>query len=119
MLNSLMGETVKYLPLACEWEEIPEAYKAHIFPTLEGDRVKLWAAIETEDLLAQKISKGSWADSFYKFRAAVIPYKTDQDSWMKVVQEYQNRQNMSGKGRVTGWWSHLPAERGPHAFPDV
>ncbi|GJU89933.1 RNA-directed DNA polymerase, eukaryota [Tanacetum coccineum] len=36
MLNSLMGETVKYLPLACEWEEIPEAYKAHIFPTLES-----------------------------------------------------------------------------------
>ncbi|GJX96111.1 Myc-type, basic helix-loop-helix domain-containing protein [Tanacetum coccineum] len=35
MLNSLMGETVRYLPLACEWEEIPEAYKAHIFPTLE------------------------------------------------------------------------------------
>ncbi|GJV49371.1 hypothetical protein Tco_1439583 [Tanacetum coccineum] len=42
MVNSLMGETVKYLPLACEWEEIPEAYKAHIFPTLEG---KAWAAI--------------------------------------------------------------------------
>ncbi|GKA27127.1 Myc-type, basic helix-loop-helix domain-containing protein [Tanacetum coccineum] len=38
MLNSLMGETVKYLPLACEWEEIPEAYKAHIFPTLENRR---------------------------------------------------------------------------------
>ncbi|GKF50473.1 hypothetical protein Tco_0146940, partial [Tanacetum coccineum] len=36
MLNSLMGETVKYLPLACEWEEITEAYKAHIFPTLES-----------------------------------------------------------------------------------
>ncbi|GJZ70299.1 hypothetical protein Tco_0633849 [Tanacetum coccineum] len=42
MLNSLMGETVKYLPLACEWEEIPEAYKAHIFPTLElGCNLKL------------------------------------------------------------------------------
>ncbi|GJU02895.1 hypothetical protein Tco_1113233 [Tanacetum coccineum] len=36
MLNSLMGETVRYLPFACEWEEIPEAYKAHIFPTLES-----------------------------------------------------------------------------------
>ncbi|GJS01428.1 Myc-type, basic helix-loop-helix domain-containing protein [Tanacetum coccineum] len=36
MLNSLMGETVRPLPLACEWEEIPEAYKAHIYPTLES-----------------------------------------------------------------------------------
>ena len=35
MLNSLMGETVRPLPLACEWEEIPEAFKAHIYPTLE------------------------------------------------------------------------------------
>ncbi|GJX87017.1 hypothetical protein Tco_0337791, partial [Tanacetum coccineum] len=35
MLNSLMGETIRPLPLACEWEEIPEAFKAHIFPTLE------------------------------------------------------------------------------------
>ncbi|GKF31044.1 hypothetical protein Tco_0100842, partial [Tanacetum coccineum] len=33
MLNSLIGETVRLLPLACEWEEIPEAYKAHIYPT--------------------------------------------------------------------------------------
>ncbi|GJR16170.1 acidic leucine-rich nuclear phosphoprotein 32 family member A [Tanacetum coccineum] len=32
MLNSLMGETVRPLPLACEWEEIPEAFKAHIYP---------------------------------------------------------------------------------------
>ncbi|GJS38962.1 Myc-type, basic helix-loop-helix domain-containing protein [Tanacetum coccineum] len=36
MLNSLMGETVRPLPLACEWEEIPEAFKAHIYPTLES-----------------------------------------------------------------------------------
>ncbi|GJU38813.1 hypothetical protein Tco_1191770, partial [Tanacetum coccineum] len=36
MLNSLMGETIRPLPLACEWEEIPEAFKAHIFPTLEA-----------------------------------------------------------------------------------
>ncbi|GJT89600.1 hypothetical protein Tco_1078445 [Tanacetum coccineum] len=35
MLNSLMGETVWPLPLACEWDEIPEAFKAHIYPTLE------------------------------------------------------------------------------------
>ncbi|GJX36110.1 hypothetical protein Tco_0247667 [Tanacetum coccineum] len=34
MLNSLMGKTVRPLPLACEWEEIPEAFKAHIYPTL-------------------------------------------------------------------------------------
>ncbi|GJV14445.1 Myc-type, basic helix-loop-helix domain-containing protein [Tanacetum coccineum] len=50
MLNSLMGETVRYLPLACEWEEIPEAYKAHIFPTLEIilRRKKVWGD-RTED----------------------------------------------------------------------
>ncbi|GJZ47661.1 hypothetical protein Tco_0601493 [Tanacetum coccineum] len=30
-----MGKTVRPLPLACEWEEISEAYKAHIYPTLE------------------------------------------------------------------------------------
>ncbi|GJT37325.1 hypothetical protein Tco_0937190 [Tanacetum coccineum] len=36
MLNSLMGETVRPLPLACEWDEIPEAFKAHIYPTLES-----------------------------------------------------------------------------------
>ncbi|GJV44464.1 ATP-dependent DNA helicase PIF1-like protein [Tanacetum coccineum] len=35
MLNSFMGETIRTLPLACEWEEILEAFKAHIFPTLE------------------------------------------------------------------------------------
>ena len=35
MLNTLMGETIRPLPFACEWEEIPEAFKAHIFPTLE------------------------------------------------------------------------------------
>ncbi|GJZ20604.1 acidic leucine-rich nuclear phosphoprotein 32 family member A [Tanacetum coccineum] len=36
MLNSLMGETIRPLPLACEREEIPEAFKAHIFPTLDS-----------------------------------------------------------------------------------
>ncbi|GKF02028.1 hypothetical protein Tco_0028951, partial [Tanacetum coccineum] len=36
MLNSLMGETIRPLPLACEWEEIPEAFKAHIYPILES-----------------------------------------------------------------------------------
>lgn len=35
MLSSLMGETVRPLPLACEWEEIPLHLKTHIFPTLE------------------------------------------------------------------------------------
>ncbi|GJW19104.1 Myc-type, basic helix-loop-helix domain-containing protein [Tanacetum coccineum] len=35
-LNSLMGEQIRPLPLACEWEEIPPAYKAHILPTLES-----------------------------------------------------------------------------------
>ncbi|GJU36209.1 hypothetical protein Tco_1184563 [Tanacetum coccineum] len=37
MLNSLMGETVRPLPHACEWDEIPEAFKAHIYPRHELD----------------------------------------------------------------------------------
>ncbi|GJV86393.1 reverse transcriptase domain-containing protein [Tanacetum coccineum] len=36
MLNSLFWETCRPLPLACEWDEIPEAFKAHIYPTLES-----------------------------------------------------------------------------------
>ncbi|GJR04007.1 hypothetical protein Tco_0526991 [Tanacetum coccineum] len=36
MLNSLMGETVRPLPLTCEWDKVPEAFKAHIYPTLES-----------------------------------------------------------------------------------
>ncbi|GJZ84695.1 acidic leucine-rich nuclear phosphoprotein 32 family member A [Tanacetum coccineum] len=35
-LNSLIGEQIRPLPLACEWEEIPPAYKANILPTLES-----------------------------------------------------------------------------------
>ncbi|PWA47530.1 hypothetical protein CTI12_AA479680 [Artemisia annua] len=34
-LSSLIGEQIRPLPLACEWEEIPPALKAHIIPTLE------------------------------------------------------------------------------------
>ncbi|GJS75883.1 hypothetical protein Tco_0725764 [Tanacetum coccineum] len=38
-LNSFMGEQIRPLQLACEWEEIPHAYKAHILPTLEDKLV--------------------------------------------------------------------------------
>lgn len=34
-LSSLIGEQVKPLPLDCDWEEIPDTYKAHIYPALE------------------------------------------------------------------------------------
>ncbi|GJR48920.1 putative ribonuclease H-like domain-containing protein [Tanacetum coccineum] len=77
MLNSLMGETVRYLPLACEWEEIPEAYKAHIFPTLELDMKSMQDQV----------------------RAGVIPYKTDQDILDEVELESDNEAKRS-RGRV-------------------
>lgn len=35
-LNSLIGEVVKKLPLACTWEQIPPTALVHIMPTLEG-----------------------------------------------------------------------------------
>ncbi|PWA94290.1 Leucine-rich repeat, cysteine-containing subtype [Artemisia annua] len=34
-LHQLIGEQVRPLPLDCDWEEILEPYKAHIFPALE------------------------------------------------------------------------------------
>ncbi|PWA38951.1 hypothetical protein CTI12_AA557230 [Artemisia annua] len=33
--NSLVGEQVRPLPLDCNWEQIPDVYKAHIFPALQ------------------------------------------------------------------------------------
>ncbi|GJT92853.1 hypothetical protein Tco_1081698 [Tanacetum coccineum] len=78
MLNSLMGETVRPLPLACEWEEIPEAYKAHIYPTLEAMKDNI--------------------------KAGLIPFKTDQEILDEIVPS-DNRQNLSGMGKeVKGGW---------------
>ncbi|GJV04187.1 hypothetical protein Tco_1337756 [Tanacetum coccineum] len=48
MLNSLMGETVRPLPLACKWEEIPESFKVNIYPTLEITNVLHYMMIVME-----------------------------------------------------------------------
>ncbi|GJX09104.1 acidic leucine-rich nuclear phosphoprotein 32 family member A [Tanacetum coccineum] len=123
MLNSLMGETVKYLPLACEWEEIPEAYKAHIFPTLEsyfdlaswynnqdkvvmgnnvytvGDRVKLGLQLKLR-ILWRKNKQRIKADNFTRYGSAeearnhLPPKKVWGD---KTEDEWNN---------LVDWWSH-------------
>ncbi|GJW91867.1 hypothetical protein Tco_0169420 [Tanacetum coccineum] len=123
MLNSLMGETVKYLPLACEWEEIPEAYKAHIFPTLEsyfdlaswynnqdkvvmgnnvytvGDRVKLGLQLKLR-ILWRKNKQRIKADHFTRYGSAeearnhLPPKKVWGD---RTEDEWNN---------LVDWWSH-------------
>ncbi|GJT32928.1 putative ribonuclease H-like domain-containing protein [Tanacetum coccineum] len=123
MLNSLMGETVKYLPLACEWEEIPEAYKAHIFPTLEsyfdlaswynnqdkvvmgnnvytvGDRVKLGLQLKLR-ILWRKNKQRIKADHFTRYgsveeaRNHLPPNKVWGD---RTKDEWNN---------LVDWWSH-------------
>ncbi|GJS78900.1 acidic leucine-rich nuclear phosphoprotein 32 family member A [Tanacetum coccineum] len=123
MLNSLMGETVRYLPLACEWEEIPEAYKAHIFPTLEsyfdlaswynnqdkvvmgnnvytvGDRVKLGLQLKLR-ILWRKNKQRIKADHFTRYGSAeearnhLPPKKVWGD---RTEDEWNN---------LVDWWSH-------------
>ncbi|GJS30997.1 hypothetical protein Tco_0491617 [Tanacetum coccineum] len=123
MLNSLMGETVRYLPLACEWEEIPEAYKAHIFPTLEsyfdlaswynnqdkvvmgnnvytvGDRVKLGLQLKLR-ILWRKNKQRIKADHFTRYGSAeearnhLPPNKVWGD---RTEDEWNN---------LVDWWSH-------------
>ncbi|GJT87715.1 hypothetical protein Tco_1069432 [Tanacetum coccineum] len=123
MLNSLMGETVRYLPFACEWEEIPEAYKAHIFPTLEsyfdlaswynnqdkvvmgnnvytvGDRVKLGLQLKLR-ILWRKNKQRIKADHFTRYGSAeearnhLPPKKVWGD---RTEDEWNN---------LVDWWSH-------------
>ncbi|GJS01649.1 acidic leucine-rich nuclear phosphoprotein 32 family member A [Tanacetum coccineum] len=123
MLNSLMGETVRYLPLACEWEEIPEAHKAHIFPTLEsyfdlaswynnqdkvvmgnnvytvGDRVKLGLQLKLR-ILWRKNKQRIKADHFTRYGSAeearnhLPPKKVWGD---RTEDEWNN---------LVDWWSH-------------
>ncbi|GKB06576.1 hypothetical protein Tco_0834809 [Tanacetum coccineum] len=73
MLNSLMGETVWPLPLACEWEEIPEAFKAHIYPTLESLNFK------------NRICRGIWARSYRRPRLDSTSRKAQQIVHIKDV----------------------------------
>ncbi|GJU54347.1 hypothetical protein Tco_1228061 [Tanacetum coccineum] len=69
-------DATRPLPLGCEWEEIPEAYKAHIYPTLELDMKAMKDNIKVD----------------------LIPFKTDQEILDEIVLS-DNRQNMLDMGR--------------------
>ncbi|GJV48045.1 hypothetical protein Tco_1438257 [Tanacetum coccineum] len=64
-----MGETVRPLPLACEWEEIPEAFKAHIYPTLE------------------KVEEGHCEDLIETWRKGHSKYEAKQRARERVVKK--------------------------------
>ncbi|GJY67788.1 Myc-type, basic helix-loop-helix domain-containing protein [Tanacetum coccineum] len=84
MLNSLMGETIRPLPLACEWEEIPEAFKAHIFPTLESRR----HPVQENELLRKQAEEAQQ-------RAYLAALKADSVDQRASV-AYQNTKTMYG-----------------------
>ncbi|GJU31943.1 uncharacterized protein Tco_1175532 [Tanacetum coccineum] len=124
MLNSLMGETVRYLPLACEWEEIPEAYKAHIFPTLEsyfdlaswynnqdkvvmgnnvytvGDRVKLGLQLKLR-ILWRKNKQRIKADHFTRYGSAeearnhLLPNKNAANRAKNTILTHQGKKSFA------------------------
>ncbi|GJQ89026.1 CACTA transposable element, partial [Tanacetum coccineum] len=131
MLNSLMGETVKYLPLACEWEEIPEAYKAHIFPTLEKvekghyeDLIETWrkghSSKKTGEFKTEQNKQGylDMKGMQDRIKAGLIPFKTDQEILDEVVPS-DNRQNMSGMGRKLPGGGLTSRRRANRAYGDV
>ncbi|GJX30747.1 hypothetical protein Tco_0240602 [Tanacetum coccineum] len=73
MLNSLMGETVRYLPLACEWEEkFQRRIKyAHIFPLLIYFDLAFWYNNQDKVVMGnrcpirlgtEKVQKGHYED---------------------------------------------------------
>ncbi|GJX65979.1 acidic leucine-rich nuclear phosphoprotein 32 family member A [Tanacetum coccineum] len=111
MLNTLMGETIRPLPFNCEWDEIPKALKAHIFPTLEdkvvvgsnvytvGERVRLGLELKLR-LLWRKNKNRIKVDHYTKHDSPdeaknhlppprVLGDRT-QDEWNELVD----------------WWSH-------------
>ncbi|GJY49383.1 beta-amylase 2 [Tanacetum coccineum] len=123
MLNSLMGETVRHLPLACEWEEIPEAHKAHIFPTLEsyfdlaswynnqdkvvmgnnvytvGDRVKLGLQLKLR-ILWRKNKQRIKADHFRRYGSA-----EEARNHLPPKKVWGDR-NQDEWNKLVDWWSH-------------
>ncbi|GJZ55343.1 zinc finger, PHD-type containing protein [Tanacetum coccineum] len=123
MLNSLMGETIRPLPLACEWEEIPEAFKAHIYPTLESyfnlaewynnqDKVVVGSNVYT---VGERLDMKAMQD---RIKAGIIPFKTDQEILDEVVPS-DNRQNMSGMGRKLPGGGSTSRRRTHRAYGDV
>ncbi|GKC21431.1 hypothetical protein Tco_1023581 [Tanacetum coccineum] len=131
MLNSLMGETVRSLPLACEWEEIPEAYKAHIYPTLEKvdkgyyeDLIETWrkghsnkktGQFKTTENEQRYLDMKAMKDNI---KAGLIPFKTDQEILDEIVLS-DNRQNMSGMGRKLPGGGSTSRRRANRAFGDI
>ncbi|GJV29372.1 Myc-type, basic helix-loop-helix domain-containing protein [Tanacetum coccineum] len=89
MLNSLMGETVKYLPLACEWEEIPEAYKAHIFPTLENAAEE--ARNDAEEARNHLPPKKVWGDRTEDEWNTLVDWWSHPDRVARSLQNAANR----------------------------
>ncbi|GJY70698.1 hypothetical protein Tco_0474401 [Tanacetum coccineum] len=131
MLNCLMGETVRPLPLACECEEIPEAYKAHIYPTLEKvdkgyyeDLVETWrkghsnkktGQFKTTENKQRYLDMKAMQDNV---KADLIPFKNDQEILDEIVSS-DNRQNMSGMGRKLPGGGSTSRRRANRAFGDV
>ncbi|GJR90026.1 hypothetical protein Tco_0214037 [Tanacetum coccineum] len=131
MLNSLMGETVRPLPLACEWEEIPEAFKAYIYPTLEKvdkgyyeDLIETWrkghsnkktGQFKTTENKQRYLDMKAMQDNV---KAGLIPFKTDQEILDEIVLS-DNRQNMSGMGRKLPGGGSTSRMRANRAFGDV
>ncbi|GJW20619.1 hypothetical protein Tco_0031241 [Tanacetum coccineum] len=99
------------LPLDCEWEEIPEAYKAHIYPTLEKvdkgyyeDLIETWRKGHSNKKTGQfKTTENEQRYAMKdNIKAGLIPFKTDQEILDEIVPS-DNRQNMSnGQGRYRG-----------------
>ncbi|GJS12171.1 hypothetical protein Tco_0368967 [Tanacetum coccineum] len=83
-----MGETVRHLPLACEWEEIPKAHKAHIFPTLE---------LGYETCKIRLVSRRHPVQDRSRYLDEVVPSTNRPEQCRERGRE------------VTGWVAQLPA----------
>ncbi|GJX30898.1 hypothetical protein Tco_0240753 [Tanacetum coccineum] len=123
MLNTLMGETIRPLPFNCEWDEIPKALKAHIFPTLEsyfnlahwyanqekvvvgdnvytvGDRVKLGLELKLR-VLWRKAKNRIKANHFTRYPSAEVAknHLPPPSVWEGRTQEEWNE--------LVDWFSH-------------
>ncbi|GJZ45078.1 hypothetical protein Tco_0592674 [Tanacetum coccineum] len=115
MLNSpKWGNQSGHFPLLGRVGKLPEAFKAHIYPTL-------WRAIFNP--------RGRFTDNQDKvvldmkvmqemIKVGVIPFKTDQEILDEVVPS-DNRQNMSGIGRKLPGGGSTSCRRANRAYGDV
>ncbi|GJZ97166.1 hypothetical protein Tco_0669619 [Tanacetum coccineum] len=109
MLNSLMGETVRPLPLACEWEEIPEAFKAHVYPTLESYfNLAEWCNIQDKVVVGsnvymvgeRKVEKGHHEDLIQTWKKTHSNSKTGQFKYEENKQRYLKMKAMQDQIRA-------------------